>query len=79
MVDPSLMTSTMADNDHNAYYHMLTPMASLISLKVGTLPSFDLVLNNSARRGLSLDTFSFSRSLDKATKMMTLVTPYQYF
>ena len=45
------MTSTMAGNDHNAYYDMLKSTASLASLKVGTLLSFDHALNDSSRRG----------------------------
>lgn len=51
---------------------MLTSMASLISLKIGTLPSFDIELNDSERR-------EFPLTLDTTTKMIPLVTPYQYF
>ena len=52
-------------------YHILASMASLVSLKVVTLPSFDLTLNDNARK-------RFSPSLDGITKMIPLLTPYQY-
>lgn len=59
------MPSTMAGDGHNTYYHMLKSTASLVSLKVDTLPSFDLALNDSARRG-------FPPSLDTTIKMIPL-------
>ena len=65
------MTSAMAGNGHNAYYQMVKSIPPLVSLKVDTLPSFDLALNDSARRG-------FPPSLEATIKMIPLVTPYQY-